>query len=254
MRARAFAAVVVAVYCGLLLGGLAARIAWNSGEKPVDTSLAQPALVMASAPYVSDEDLPKAGPAPSEEGWLGALPAPKFHTYLWRQVDDWPGALDTIHERLVQAGWQVGARVGDDLRRVFWAAHDGHLLRVLGGLDRGDPSVILQLHRTEPPGVLPAAIAGFLLGGVATWFAARSILRRRVRPGWARLAGGVGVVFAGALSTLIVVGFLLIDWWATHDLLWPADAFASFPEASIATFVALGGYAVLAIRCGSPPE
>jgi hypothetical protein len=253
MRARTVAAAVVAVHCGLLLGGLAALIAWKIGEKPIDTSLVKPTLVVPQTATVTDHDVQAEGPAPSEEGWSGALPAPNHYTYQWAPVDAWPGALDTIRERLGEAGWELGDRVGDDARKVFWAARDGHLLRVLGGMDRGTPTVILQLHRTEPPGVLPAAIGGFLLGGAGTWFAARWILRRQGLPGWARIMGGAAVVVAGILSTLTVLDFATIDWWTTYDLLLPVRVFTGFPKVGIGTLLVLGGYAAFAIRGGIAP-
>jgi hypothetical protein len=249
MRARAVAAVIVAVYCGLLLSGLAARIAWGMGEKPINTTLAEPALVLAVPAAESLVDHGEAAPAPSDEGWEGALPAPSHHTYRWRGIQAWPGALDTIHQRLTEAGWQVGRRVGDDvLRQVFWAQRDAHLLRVLGGVDRGAPTVILQLFRTEPPGVLPAAVGGLLFGGAGTWLIARWILRREGMPRWTRLAGGTAVVIAGILSTLTVASFLLIDWWTTHDLQLPLEVFSSLPAPAIATLLALSAYALKAAR------
>ena len=251
MRARAVAAAVVAVHCGLLLGGLAALIAWRTGEKPIDRSLIKPALVVSQAASVSDHDGWEPGPAPSQEGWSGARPAPKHYTYRWDPVDTWPGTLDTIRERLRQQGWQLGVPVTDDVREVFWAAWDSHLLRVLGGLDRGVPTVILQLYRMQPPGVLPAAIGGFLLGGAGIWLAARWILRRQGLPEWAQITAGAAVVSAGILTASTLAGFAIIDWRTTYDLLLPIRVFTDFPEVGIGTLLVLSGYAGLALRRGT---
>jgi hypothetical protein len=106
MRARAVAAMVVAVHYGLLFGGLAALIAWNIGEKPIDTSLVKPALVVPDTATASDIRVPEMGPAPSEEGWSGALPAPNHYTYRWQRVDASNSVVVRVRRHQI-LGWTV---------------------------------------------------------------------------------------------------------------------------------------------------
>ncbi len=104
-------------------------------------------LVVPDTATLSDVRVREVSPASSEEGWSGALPAPSHYTYRWDRVDSWPGGLDAIHKRLGEAGWKLGDRVGGDLRNVFWAARDGHLLRVLGGVRSSNGAV--RIGRTS---------------------------------------------------------------------------------------------------------
>jgi hypothetical protein len=116
-------------------------------------------------------------------GWAGPRPTPMGPSRFYPAVND-AHVIVNAHQRLQHEGWRVGAVTQPELCAcsVFWASHDGLLLRMSANIDPDrSMSVVVHAYHTEPSGVLAGAVTGLAVGMLAGWLVMAWLTQRFVR-------------------------------------------------------------------------
>lgn len=196
------------------------------------------------------------------EGWAAPRPYPHGLTRVYEHAGSSQAILTNAHQRLRDQGWQIGALTQQEACggcEVFWASHDGLLLRISGADASDKQSVIVRVYRAEPKGVLEAAIAGFVLGLVLAWPMMTWLVHRiaRLSSGdkMLTLVFGLPALYACVASTVDNVASMVPDSGTASallatDLLYPLASQAANPLAAIV--IALGLAASLGIITFAP--
>lgn len=187
-KLAAVVAGVVTLWVALVVGGLGAYIVWDSSPTyPDEASIAgfseslagQPSSSWSFPSYPNDSLQVAYNYRSSGEfqgfkmqGWTGDLPAPLSQSRGYESVKSIDTVMQDAHARLQNEGWQTGELVRfDSGDQVFWASRDGFALRMMSSATDKTllSSLYINIHRTEPDGVLAAAIAGFVIGAMLAW-------------------------------------------------------------------------------------
>lgn len=267
---------LVTLWVAVVLGGVGAYVAWETkaGDLPplddprigevADSFAGQKVSRMridSSDPlnlayeHKARGDLQTAG----DEGWSGARPVPASHTRIYEGVGSASQILADARQRLLRDGWRVGiiATPEDCMCEVFWASHDGFLLRVTAG--KPDDLLLVKAYQGEPQGVSAAAIAGFLAGVVLAWPMMTWLAHRATRTsGLDRIlivVCGLPVLYACLANTVDNLLSMVPD-PDTQSLLLAADLMyplANQWENPLAVIVIAGGLmATVAIAISTP--
>ncbi|MEV0424995.1 hypothetical protein [Micromonospora sp. NPDC050495] len=184
-------AALTALICGLFTAALAARAAWETSRPQPDRAEAAAALATTlpghrATRIDSATALFEVG---GEPVGVRGLPWLLVRGRAYQEGSTVVSAtnrplttpaqvLDTARQRLVDAGWQVsptahrtggiGARGGPDVELT--ATRGDTALRLVLPTGAAGSFLTLELRRTTPPAVLPAAVVAGLAGALTGWF------------------------------------------------------------------------------------
>lgn len=265
-------AALTAVICGLFGAALAARLGW-------ETSRPQPGHGEAMAAFATalpGQRIAGIETAPSLFTFVGRpLSARHLPDLLVRGGDYQEGTavvtatgspssttLATARERLRDAGWQVstparrtgglGARGGPDTEVAARRGDTALRLVLPVSPAAGQPQLTIELRRTTPAAVLPAAVAGGVFGALLGWFVFGWASRRSESRPEVRILYWVTMLawWAPALSAAPLL--TLHQARMPHPQWHPLWEWLGLPAASLLFALGVISAAVALLRAGRP--
>ena len=186
-------AALTALVCGLFTAALAARAAWETSRPQPDRAEAA-AVLATTLPGHRPTRIDTAGAlfeVGGEPVGPRGLPALLVRGHGYQEGSTVVSAanrplttpaqvLDTARQRLTDAGWQVtptahrtggiGARGGPDVELTATRGDTALRLVVPTAPAAAGSFLTVELRRTTPPAVLPAAVVAGLAGALIGWF------------------------------------------------------------------------------------